>query len=205
MANNERKVEEMLRTLYEQNEQYHNTKERVVWLSGVIYFIFSSAVLAWIPNSENTVVQGQKPIITIFLILIFVLASVFILRQTGEKTISSTRNTKFLALIEHFDDSNYRNYKALKDTASFKARFGQRFYDFVTQGWSGHLVFGAAYTFFLAQLILLYEHKSWTELCVHRWFVVPYALPAASTLDFVIRIIIRFIGWILLPIKKVAR
>ncbi len=155
MANDEHKVEEMLRILYEQNEQYHNTKESVVWLAGVIYFIFSSAVLVWILNPENTVVNGQGSTITIFLILIFVLASVFILRQTGEKTISSARNTKFLALIEHFDDINYRNYKALKDTASFKARFGQRFYNFLTQGWSGHLVFGAAYTLFLAQLILL--------------------------------------------------
>ena len=204
MANDEHKVEEMLRILYEQNEQYHNTKESVVWLAGVIYFIFSSAVLVWILDPENTVVNGQESTITIFLILIFVLASVFILRQTGEKAISSARNTKFLALIEHFDDSNYRNYKALKDTASFKARFGQRFYNFLTQGWSGHLVFGAAYTLFLAQLILLHKHKSWIELCVcGPWFVaIPYALPVLSTLDFVIRIIIRFLRWILLLIKK---
>ena len=30
MAKDERDVEEMLRTLYEKNEQYHNTKERAV-------------------------------------------------------------------------------------------------------------------------------------------------------------------------------
>ncbi len=45
MAKDECKVGDMLRTLYERNEKYHDIKERVVWLAGVLYFTFSVFVI----------------------------------------------------------------------------------------------------------------------------------------------------------------
>ncbi len=53
MDKDETNVEEMLRTLYVQNEQYHDTKERVVWLAGVIYFTFSVFVILWLPDHKD--------------------------------------------------------------------------------------------------------------------------------------------------------
>ncbi len=45
MAKDECKVEDMLMTLRERNEQYHDIKERVVWLAGTVYFGFSLLVV----------------------------------------------------------------------------------------------------------------------------------------------------------------
>ena len=39
---------DLLILLYEQNEKYHDTKEKVIWLAGTVYFGFAVLVLRWV-------------------------------------------------------------------------------------------------------------------------------------------------------------
>ena len=87
--------EDLLRTLYELNEHYHDVKERVVWLAGVIYLTFSVALIAWYLENKEVLSEHQLPTrqIAIFLTIVFVLTAIFIFRQTGHKPRPQHRNS----------------------------------------------------------------------------------------------------------------
>lgn len=149
-------MEELLRTLYELNEQYHNTKERIVWLAGVIYFTFSIVVLTWIsklPKYEFIWINRECLIILtmVFLTSIFCITSIFIICQTWHKCRSAIQTNNFHALIKHLDDKRNRNYRALIEVTRYKG--GANFF---REGWSGVLILAAVLIFYFAQVALLY-------------------------------------------------
>jgi hypothetical protein len=146
-------VAELLKTLFEQNEQYHNFKERVVWLAGTIYLTFSALLIAWYVNSDNISLRcsSQKHFVTAFLTLIFALTVTFILRQTREKvrsTMITDQHLKRIGSLRH-----RRCYADLRSAYDQKCGF----LDFIERGWSGLLILGVVCGFYAAQLIVLYE------------------------------------------------
>ena len=157
-------IEDLLKTLYELNEHYHDVKERVVWLAGVIYLTFSVATMAWYFQNRDTIpiLKGlEEWHAVVFLSAIFILTAVFICRQTWEKVRSEVKTEQFNDLIEelprcrtHTDLINANRYNFNKKRKPVR--------DFVCIGWSGHLILGVVYSFFVAQMVALYSFpKCW--------------------------------------------
>ncbi len=195
MANNERKVEEMLRTLYERNDQYQNIKERVVWLAGVVYLAFSAALMAWYLDPENRNVLCSIPGLekwhgVVFLSTIFVLVAVFIYRQTRHRVKAAAKTEQFDELIGNLHSR--RTYADLMNANTYNSNETRKpVCDFVGMGWSGHLIFGVVYSFFLAQLMTLYGFpKCWV------WWIL-LVLPIVSVL-----ILPPLVSWRCKPKKK---
>lgn len=178
------KLEDILRTLYEQNEHYHDIKERVVWLAGVIYLTFSVALIAWYLENKEIIPEHQLPMrqIAIFLAIVFMLTATFIFRQTAHKVMAAVKTGQFNYLIRNLDDVSRRNHKALMNANDYRFNF----YNFVIMGWSGHLVFGITYSFFLAQMVVLCGFCYWqTTLGYWIWlFLIPYALPVYANIVY---------------------
>ncbi len=156
MDKDETNVEEMLRTLYVQNEQYHDTKERGVWLAGVVYFAFSLFVLPKIPDSVKMWETVEPPLIkltTVFLTLLFGITFEFISRQTYHRNLAAVASTNFRELIKKLDKEQL-SYNRLESQTNFKkAREGMNFF---RQGWPGVLVLAGCLVFYATQMLLLY-------------------------------------------------
>ena len=82
-------VVDLLKSLFERNERYHEVKERVVWLAGVIYLTFSAALIGWYLKSGVSIPCDLKKPVLFGLSAIFVLTVAFIVRQTREKVHSA--------------------------------------------------------------------------------------------------------------------
>ena len=159
MAKDECKVEDMLMTLRERNEQYHDIKERVVWLAGTVYFGFSLLVLKalLVPEQKDTI-ESLKPFATNFLVLIFALTFIFIVRQIWERCKTVVKSGKFNTLIRHLGNSRYRSYRKMMDLTRYsETKFLKKVCQFFCMGWSGVLVLLVVVVLFVAQLFLLYR------------------------------------------------
>ncbi len=149
-------IEDLLKTLYELNERYHNVKERVVWLAGVIYLTFSVVTMAWYFQNRGTVSipEGlEEWHAIVFLSVIFVLTVAFICRQTWEKVKSVVRTGQFNNLIKKLP--NRRTHADLMAANCYNYEIQKRIWDFISIGWSGHLILGVVYSFFIAQMVAL--------------------------------------------------
>ncbi len=175
MAKDECKVGDMLRTLYERNEQYHDIKERVVWLAGVVYFTFSVFVLRWIPDHKDIWAKGKLlPILTmVFLTLMFIVTIVFIICQTKEKAGTVKITKKLRCLIGDLDKESTEPYKTLiKQTNPEKAKKEAHFF---REGWSGVLILSTVLIFYGAQVVILYTGRCNIPLLLYG-FVFALAL-----------------------------
>ena len=79
-------IENILLKLYELNERYHDTKEKMAWLGSSLYFAFSLAILRilFIKEMQNFIKQDPWVIIG-FLLAICVFALLFINFQFKKK------------------------------------------------------------------------------------------------------------------------
>jgi hypothetical protein len=188
------KVEDMLKTLYERNEHYHDVKERVVWLAGLFYLTFSAALITWFLEHKELIVENQLPLrqIAIFLVIVFLITATFIFRQTSHKVTSAVKTGQFNQLIRNLDDSGRRNYRALMNANDYTFNFC----NFMNMGWSGHLVFGATYIFFLAQMVVLYGFCYWrATLGYWLWvFLLPYGFPVYSSIHPIVNCFYKCCG-----------
>ncbi len=156
MAETDPKMKDILIALYTQNEQYHNIKERVVWLAGIVYFTFSVFVLRWIPDHKN--IWAERQLLTLvtmtFLTLLFIVTFVFIIRQTKEKAGAAVRTDNFFDLFGELDaEVNEPSYRTLIErTDPQEAKEKARFF---LQGWSGVLILAAVLIFYFAQVVFL--------------------------------------------------
>ncbi len=151
MAEEDPKVKDILIALYTQNEQYHNIKERVVWLAGIVYLTFSVFVLRWIPHHKDIWAEGNLlPKLTMtFLTLLFIVTVVFIIRQTWEKSVSVMKTNKFLDLIGELDQETEKiTYRILINRPRKEPRFFR-------EGWSGVLILAIVLIFYSAQVVFL--------------------------------------------------
>ena len=82
-------IVDLLKCLLERNEQYHDVKERVVWLAGVIYLTFSAALVGWYLKVGVSIPCELKNPVLYALSAIYILTVAFIIRQTREKAHST--------------------------------------------------------------------------------------------------------------------
>lgn len=146
-------IEDLLKTLYESNEHYHNAKERVVWLAGVVYLTFSVALIAFLNQGGSSIPAGLEKYAAVFLLVIFVLTTAFVWRQTWEKVRSVVKTGQLNKLI--LELQSRRTYADLMDAYRYPKEQKKIIPHFVCLGWSGHLIFGVVYSFFLAQMAAL--------------------------------------------------
>jgi hypothetical protein len=148
-------IVDLLKALFVRNEQYHDVKERVVWLAGVIYLTFSAALIGWYLKSDVCIpCQLKKPVL-FALSAIFVLTVAFIIRQIREKVHSTVITWQHFTLMKKLP--NHRNHIDLMIANTYNHGMCEAFWDFVQLGWSGHLILGVVSIFFLAQLTVICE------------------------------------------------
>lgn len=152
-------MKELLKSLYERNDQYHDTKEHVMWLAATLYFWFSLAVLAWI-SKNKCIWESRKLLFILFLSIAFLLVVVFVWFQNWKKCESLVKNDKLLTLMAKLDNKKPPNYQALAETMHIekgevkivcegKAKI-------IREGLPGVIVLFAVILFFAAQIIFLF-------------------------------------------------
>lgn len=60
MSKIDTQIWEAYRLFYQKNQDYHGSKERMLWLAGTVYFSFSIAIVGWILQPTNTTDFVQK-------------------------------------------------------------------------------------------------------------------------------------------------
>lgn len=148
-------MESMLRTLYELNEKYHDTKEHVVWLAATIYLAFSLLVI----QTKSVLPSEWAGLILLF--LVFLLTFLFIVGQTWMKCISAIRTGKFLKLVAGLDGGR-ATHKTLVDETD-PNRFAEGDVKFFREGWSGFLILVVISVFWVAQIVILPVPPIWAR------------------------------------------
>lgn len=94
-------MEDRLMKLYELNEKYHDTKERMAWLGSSLYAAFSLAVLRIFFRKEIQDLINDCPVIIIivFLLVIFICAFWFINVQYKKKRISVGISNEYMKIL----------------------------------------------------------------------------------------------------------
>ncbi len=123
-------MDDMIIKLYELNERYHDTKEKMAWLGSSLYFAFSLAILRilFIKGMQKIIEQGQWVpwVIGILLASICGCAVCFICLQYRKKRISVGISNEFMDIV-----SNYKLYdesvlkEMLKITKDLNSNWGE--------------------------------------------------------------------------------
>jgi hypothetical protein len=163
----EREIVDLLKVLYERNEQYHHVKERVVWLAGVIYLTFSAVLIGWYLRSDVCIPCKLEKPVSFALSAIYLLTVVFIIRQTREKVHSTVITWQHFTLMTKLP--NHRNHIDLMTANTYNHGLWEALGDFVGYGWSGHLILGVVSIFFLVQLTVVCE----VTIPKILWIVIP--------------------------------
>jgi len=141
-------LKEILIKLYELNERYHDTKEKMIWLGSSLYFIFSFTILIFIVSNKNFKWPTHNSIyLIIFLTLIFINALLFIWFQIKKKR-ASLQYTK--QLERELSELKLQDENKLKEI--FKCR-DKIFYGMVTH--PEIFIIAPVFIFYIAQLILI--------------------------------------------------
>ena len=82
-------MNDMIIKLYELNEHYHDTKEKMAWLGSSLYFTFSLAIMRFLfVGKAQTIIKNHSKEIVVFLLAIFICALLFVYLQYRKKRIS---------------------------------------------------------------------------------------------------------------------
>lgn len=82
-------MEDFIRTEYELNEKYHDTKERVIWIAYTLYYAYSIGLSKYLLElKKNNINNKFGYLIFVFDIVIFVLSTIFLYMQSKRKYIS---------------------------------------------------------------------------------------------------------------------
>ena len=91
-------MKEIIMRMYELNERYHDTKEKMAWLASSLYAGFSVAIIRiFFTDSMQDFIRDCPLLIIIFLSAIFVCVFWFINFQYHKKR----RSVKITGLLEH--------------------------------------------------------------------------------------------------------
>ena len=82
-------MKDILLKLYELNERYHDTKEKMAWLGSSLYAAFSLAILRiFFAREMQDFINDYNMLFFVFLLLVFICAEWFINFQYKKKRIS---------------------------------------------------------------------------------------------------------------------
>lgn len=163
----EDEIVDLLKALFVRNEQYHDVKERVVWLAGVIYLTFSAALVGWYLRSDVCIPYEYRKPILYALSAIFVLTVTFIIRQTREKVHSTVITWQHFKLMRELP--HRRTHTELMNANTYSNRMWEALWDFISLGWSGNIILGVVSIFFPVQLTVI------CKVSVPRflWILIP--------------------------------
>ena len=121
-------IENILLKLYELNERYHDTKEKMAWLGSSLYFAFSLAILRilFIKGMQNIIKQySWVPwvIIGFLLAAIYCCACWFINLQYKKKRISVGISNEFMDIVSNNKPEN-KLKKMIKYTRYINDKWG---------------------------------------------------------------------------------
>ncbi len=151
-------VKDILIALYTQNEQYHDSKEKAIWLAASVYLGFSVAVMVWLLDNKSIWLGGkgvQKCILIFFFTLLFIPTSVFIERQNWEKCKSVRKTDLFNHLIKMLGrrknkELAYKDLVRLTDPGKLPY-----WYNLFHRGWPGAIILFVVVLFYVWQIVLL--------------------------------------------------
>ena len=95
-------MDDMIIKLYELNEHYHDTKEKMAWLGSSLYFTFSLAIMRFLFIQEiQTIIKKYPWIIVIFVLTLFGCVLRFVCLQYRKKRISAGISNKFMDIVNN--------------------------------------------------------------------------------------------------------
>ena len=98
-------MEQIISTLYHENEQYHNVKDKMVWLVVTGYLAFWAGYMKWILTYQfpTTAWNKYKVYLAGFLVLITIFAAYFAAFQNWRKVVSVHKTEIYDAAILRLD------------------------------------------------------------------------------------------------------
>jgi hypothetical protein len=100
-------INDALLEFYRVNNDYHNTKENMVWLSASLYLGFSAALIAF-QVSNPVAIKTNQQLLVPFSVILLVFAQVFVLMQNWYKAKSVFIYSRLMDLLRRFDQGMKR-------------------------------------------------------------------------------------------------
>ena len=95
-------MRDMIIKLYELNERYHDTKEKMAWLGSSLYFAFSLAILRILfIDGMQKIIKKYPGGIVFFVLAIFGCALWFVIFQYKKKKISVGISNEFMDIVSN--------------------------------------------------------------------------------------------------------
>lgn len=155
----EKKSEDLWMKLYERNEQYHDAKEKTIWLGGTVYATFSLAVIKLVTDYKCQIemIQDLKCRLKWALGLFGFCIGWFVLYQIRAKCESAVKTGKYHKLLPVLRQASYE--KIIKDTQfppeERRGRFTKRLKALWQNGLPGFLIFIPMIILFIIQMKML--------------------------------------------------
>ena len=156
MAEENTNAKDILIALYNRNEQYHDSKDKAMWLAASVYLGFTVGLMVWLLENE-CLWKGRKVFFTIFLSIVFLLVGAFIFFQNLEKCRSVRKAELFDCLIKELGKRK-RKELTYKDLVRLAGKPSLPRGSFCKRGLFGLIILIILVLFFFAQIYLLYLH-----------------------------------------------
>ena len=149
-------MKELFVKLYALNDDYHNNKERMIWLATTVYLGFALAVLGWLASHKSEWQYDKWPFIA-FLSMVFLESFCFIFDQNWNKCRSVKIADQLNSLIGQFDSQDGLKYEDLEQATRYSPETPckEKRRDFCVNGKPGIIILFAITTFFAAQIYFI--------------------------------------------------
>jgi hypothetical protein len=104
---------ELLKSLYEQNEVYHEVKERMAWQALAIYLAFSLFFMNWLHANSSSVTIYPKWQLLLAIFGAVVPAIGFIQRQIYLKALSVEKSERYTQFMREHPDPSEKQFSLL--------------------------------------------------------------------------------------------
>ncbi len=160
----------MLIKLYELNERYHDTKEKMAWLATSLYAAFSLAILRiFFTEGVKAFIKDQPGLIVIILLIIFCCALRFINFQYKKKRISVGISKGFMEILPNqtlSDENKLEQMLECTKNANDKWREYKKKYKtnnkhknkYISTEWPINILI---VLFFILQILIILYLKGW--------------------------------------------
>ena len=104
---------ELLKSLYEQNEGYHEVKERMAWQALAIYLAFSLLFISWLHTNMPSLIKYPKWQLLLAVFGAVVPAIGFIQRQIYLKALSVEKSAMYMQFMHEHPDPSEKQFSML--------------------------------------------------------------------------------------------
>jgi hypothetical protein len=146
---------QLLTSLYEQNETYHEVKERMTWQAAAIYLGFSLLFMNWL---HSNAVSGKLFFKLLLTAVAFVPAFGFMRKQIYLKALSAKKGEKYVDFMHEYPEPSEKQFKQL--ISEIKCLENLRGYEkrrtFRKEKWPGQWALIAIWGFLVVQVLLVF-------------------------------------------------